>query len=64
MRCATPTRRRKRTGVGFREGRSSAGTSPATLRQSFDYQYFPFERENVWLRLWPRDFDRQVLLVP
>ena len=36
----------------------------ATLRQSFDYQYYPFERENVWLRLWSRDFDRRVLLVP
>ena len=36
----------------------------ATLRQSFDYQDFPFERENVWLRLWSRDFDRRVLLVP
>jgi len=36
----------------------------ATLRQSFDYRFFPFERENVWLRLWPRDFDRPVVLVP
>lgn len=36
----------------------------ATLRQSFDYQYFPFERENIWLRMWPRDFDRPVVLVP
>ena len=36
----------------------------ATLRQAFDYGHYPFDRQDVWLRLWHRDFDRGVLLVP
>lgn len=33
-----------------------------TFRQNFDYHLYPFDRQNVWLRLWhPDDF---VLLVP
>ena len=36
----------------------------ATLRQSFDYARYPFDRQDVWIRLWHRDFDRGVLLVP
>jgi hypothetical protein len=35
-----------------------------TLRQTFDYHQYPFDRQDVWLRLWPRDFGRRVVLVP
>jgi hypothetical protein len=35
-----------------------------TLRQTFDYHHYPFDRQDVWLRLWPRDFARRVVLVP
>ncbi|MCC6313222.1 MAG: hypothetical protein IT337_04360 [Thermomicrobiales bacterium] len=36
----------------------------ATLRQYFDYRKYPFDRQNVWLRLWHRDFNRGVILIP
>jgi hypothetical protein len=36
----------------------------ATLRQSFNLARFPFDHENVWIRLWHKDFDRGVVLVP
>lgn len=34
------------------------------LRQAFDYSKYPFDREDVWLRLWHQDFNRDVILVP
>ncbi len=36
----------------------------ATLREHFAYHHYPFDHENVWLRIWHRDFDRNVVLVP
>jgi hypothetical protein len=39
-------------------------TFRATLRQPFNFSRFPFDREDVWLRLWHQDFDREVVLVP
>jgi hypothetical protein len=36
----------------------------ATLRQPFDYFYYPFDHKTVWARLWPKDFARNVVLVP
>jgi hypothetical protein len=36
----------------------------ATLRQPFDYSKYPFDRQNIWLRMWSRDFSRGALLVP
>ena len=36
----------------------------ATLRERFNYQPFPFDRQSVWVRLWHQDFDRNVILVP
>jgi hypothetical protein len=36
----------------------------ATLRQAFDYRLYPFDRQDVSLRLWARDLDRRVVLVP
>ena len=35
-----------------------------TLRQLFDYTRYPFDRQDIWLRLWHKDFARNVVLVP
>jgi hypothetical protein len=35
-----------------------------TLRQPFNYQRYPFDRQDIWIRLWPRSFDTAVLLTP
>ncbi len=35
-----------------------------TLRQDFSYSEYPFDRKDVWVRLWHQDFDRNVILVP
>ncbi len=35
-----------------------------TLRQTFFYSQYPFDRQDVWIRLWHKDFDRNVVLVP
>ena len=36
----------------------------ATLRQPFDYRNYPLDRENVWVRIWHQDFDRNIVLTP
>ena len=36
----------------------------ATLRQAFRYGHYPFDRQDIALRLWHRDFGRRVLLAP
>lgn len=36
----------------------------STLRQRYTYKKFPIDRQNVWLRIWHRDFDKGALLVP
>jgi hypothetical protein len=36
----------------------------AMVRQPFDYATYPFDHKTVWLRLWPRDFANNVVLVP
>ncbi|MCL1469299.1 cache domain-containing protein [Argonema antarcticum] len=41
----------------------------ATLRQNFDFSNYPFDYNDVWVRLWPKDFQRKdlnrtVILVP
>jgi hypothetical protein len=35
-----------------------------TLRQTFDYSLFPFDRQDIWLRIWAKDFSYTTLLVP
>lgn len=35
-----------------------------TLRQVFSYARFPFDRESVWIRLWPADLEHPAVLVP
>lgn len=36
----------------------------ATLRQPFRYYQYPFDHKNVWVRMWPKDFSRNIVLVP
>ena len=36
----------------------------ATLRQPFDYSHYPFDHKTVWVRLWAKDFSRNIVLVP
>ena len=35
-----------------------------SLRQTFDYSKYPFDRQDIWLRFWHLDFDRNVILTP
>ncbi|MDC0835364.1 cache domain-containing protein [Geitlerinema sp. CS-897] len=36
----------------------------AQLRQPFDYSKYPFDRKDVWMRLWHEDFTSNVVLTP
>jgi len=36
----------------------------ATLRQPFDYSKYPFDHTTVWVRMWHRQFSRNIILVP
>lgn len=36
----------------------------ATLRQPFDYKKYPFDHKQVWVRLWAKDFSKNIVLVP
>jgi hypothetical protein len=36
----------------------------AMLRQPFEYSTYPFDHKTVWVRLWPREFSRNIVLVP
>lgn len=36
----------------------------ATLRQPFDYSHYPFDHKTVWVRLWAKDFSKNIVLVP
>ena len=35
-----------------------------TLREQFDYSRYPFDLEEVWIRLWPKAMNPKVVLVP
>ncbi len=35
-----------------------------SLRERFDYSKYPFGTENVWIRLWHKDFEKNVVLTP
>ncbi len=35
-----------------------------TLRQNFDYSKYPLDRQEIWIRIWHQDFDKNVILVP
>lgn len=36
----------------------------ATLRQPFEYTKYPLDRHDIWIRIWHKDFDRNIVLVP
>jgi hypothetical protein len=36
----------------------------ATLRQAFEYAEYPFDEQDLWIHFWPRDFSRDIVLVP
>ena len=36
----------------------------ATLRQPFDYATYPFDHKTVWVRMWHKQFSRNIILVP
>ncbi len=36
----------------------------AILRQQFDYRNYPFDHQDVWVRLWHADLGGEVILVP
>ncbi|MGW7417764.1 hypothetical protein [Streptomyces sp. NPDC054863] len=36
----------------------------ATLRQNFDYQHYPLDKQNVWLRMWSKATFTNDILVP
>ena len=35
-----------------------------TFRQRFDYAKYPFDQQDVWIRMWARDFEQGAILVP
>jgi len=36
----------------------------ATLKQPFDYTLYPFDNKTVWVRMWPKQFSQNIVLVP
>jgi hypothetical protein len=36
----------------------------ATLREQFDYERYPLDRNQIWFQLWHKDFERNVYLAP
>lgn len=36
----------------------------ATLRETFDYKIYPFDRQLLWVRLWHTSFTKNIILVP
>lgn len=35
-----------------------------TIRQTFDYTKYPLDRQDMWIRMWHRDFEQGGFLVP
>jgi len=35
-----------------------------TLLQSFNYSNYPFDIQSIWVRMWPRDFYNNIILIP
>ncbi len=48
----------------FEEGTVIGWYFRATLRQKFNYSVYPLDRQDVWIRIWHEDFDRNVILTP
>ena len=48
----------------YRSGNMVGWRFGAIVRQQFDYSKYPFDREDVWIRLWPCDFRKNIVLIP
>jgi hypothetical protein len=35
-----------------------------TVREEFHYSQYPFDHQTVWLRMWAKNFDKNIILVP
>ncbi|WP_292993633.1 cache domain-containing protein [Nitrosomonas sp.] len=35
-----------------------------TLRETFDYSVYPFDKQLLWIRLWHKDFTNNITLIP
>lgn len=49
---------------GARVGTLHGWSFRLTVREKFDFRRYPFDTKDVWLRMWARDFDSNVVLVP
>jgi len=36
----------------------------ATIRETFSYKNYPFDFQNVWIRMWHKDFEKNIVLIP
>ena len=34
------------------------------LNERFDYSYFPFDRQSIWIRIWSKNFGENIVLIP
>ena len=34
------------------------------LNEPFDYSYFPFDRQSIWIRMWSKNFGQNIVLIP
>ena len=48
----------------YREGDVVGWYFRSVLRQPFDYSEYPFDSEEVWIRLWHKDFYKNIILTP
>lgn len=48
----------------YREGDVVGWYFRSVLRQQFDYSKYPFDSEEVWIRLWHKDFYKNIILTP
>ena len=46
------------------EGETIGWYFHAIVRQQFDYRQYPFDRQDVWMRLWHADLEGSVILTP
>lgn len=35
-----------------------------TIRETFSYKNYPFDFQNVWVRMWHKDFEKNIVLIP
>ncbi len=36
----------------------------ATIREIFNFRLYPFDHQNLWMRFWHKDFDKNLILIP